>query len=104
VFALHTRLQESQAACKAAESARAQLSAQLSTSQAAVAERDAALDALADELVSVSGLCDEHAAAKEQVEQQVRMWWCDVDVCGLPLCCGGGACLWNCPDAMKQGE
>lgn len=39
----------------------------------AVSDRDAALDALADELVAVSGVCDEHAAAREQAEEQVGM-------------------------------
>lgn len=66
------RTQESQAALKAAGSAKDSLAAQLSSGQAALGEREAALDALADELVAVSGLCDEQTAAKEHAEEQVR--------------------------------
>lgn len=63
--------QANQAALKAADSSKANVSAQLAASQAAVTERDAALDALADELVAVSGTADEQAAAREQAEEQV---------------------------------
>jgi hypothetical protein len=43
----------------------------LAASQSAVADRDGALDALADELVSVSALCDAHTADKLRAEAQV---------------------------------
>lgn len=45
--------------------------------QTGVSDRDTALDTLADELVSVSALCDEQAAAREQAQAQVCGGVCD---------------------------
>jgi hypothetical protein len=94
---------------KAAEATKASLTAQLGSSQAAVSDRDAALDALADELVSVSGTCDEQTAAREQAEEQVRVGcieavrqhgWQGVAEAGLAGWCAlGCACYSTSHDA-----
>lgn len=56
---------------QSAEAGKSDLSTRLAAAQTAVCDRDAALDALADELVVVSGLCDTASAARDKAEEQV---------------------------------